>query len=116
MSAEADVAGVVALAETEFGLLDIVHNNAAAMHLIPKDRPVADCDVEYWDLTMAINLRGQMLVCKHAVLGMIRCGGGSIINTSSAAALAGTDADCLRSVEGRRLTELEHAAHEHRIR
>jgi len=89
VSVEADVAGVAALAETEFGRLDIVHNNAAAMHLIPKDRPVADCDVGHWDLTMAINLRGQMLGCKHAVPAMIRSGGGSIINTSSAAALAG---------------------------
>ena len=89
VSVEADVAGVVALAETEVGRLDIVHNNAAAMHLIPKDRPVADCDVGHWDLTMAINLRGQMLGCKHAVPAMIRSGGGSIINTSSAAALAG---------------------------
>ena len=89
VSAEADVAAAVALAEIEFGRLNIVHNNAAAMHLVPKDRPVADEDVEHWDLTMAINLRGQMLGCKHAVPAMIRSGGGSIINTSSAAALAG---------------------------
>jgi len=89
VSAEADVAAAVALAQTEFGRLDIVHNNAAAMHLVAKDRPVADEDVEHWDQTMAINLRGQMLGCKHAIPAMIRSGGGSIINTSSASALWG---------------------------
>ena len=89
VSAEADVAAVVALAEMKFGRLDIVHNNAAAMHLVPTDRPVADEDVDHWDLTMAINLRGQMLGCKHSVPAMLRSGGGSIINTSSASALAG---------------------------
>jgi NAD(P)-dependent dehydrogenase (short-subunit alcohol dehydrogenase family) len=89
VSAEADVAAAVALAETRFGQLNIVHNNAAAMHLVPRDRPVAEEDAEHWDLTMAVNLRGQMLGCKHAVRAMVRSGGGSIINTSSAAALAG---------------------------
>ena len=89
VAAEPDVAAVVALAEERFGQLDIVHNNAAAMHLVPADRPVADEDVGHWDLTMAVNLRGQMLGCKHAVRAMLRSGGGSIINTSSAAALEG---------------------------
>jgi NAD(P)-dependent dehydrogenase (short-subunit alcohol dehydrogenase family) len=89
VTAEADVAAAVALAETRFGRLDIVHNNAAAMQLVAKDRPVADEDAGHWDLTMAVNLRGQMFGCKHAVPAMIRCGGGSIINTSSASALAG---------------------------
>jgi NAD(P)-dependent dehydrogenase (short-subunit alcohol dehydrogenase family) len=89
VTVEADVALAVDLAETRFGQLNIVHNNAAAMHLIPKDRPVAEESAEHWDLTMAVNLRGQMLGCKHAVPAMIRSGGGSIINTSSASALAG---------------------------
>ena len=89
VTAEDDVAAAVALAEQRFGQLNIVHNNAAAMHLVPKDRPVAEEDVEHWDLTMAVNLRGQMLGCKHAVRAMIRSGGGSIINTSSASAVAG---------------------------
>jgi NAD(P)-dependent dehydrogenase (short-subunit alcohol dehydrogenase family) len=89
VTAEADVAAAVALAEERFGKLNIVHNNAAAMHLVPTDRPVAEEDADHWDLTMAVNLRGQMFGCKHAVRAMLRCGGGSIINTSSASALAG---------------------------
>jgi NAD(P)-dependent dehydrogenase (short-subunit alcohol dehydrogenase family) len=89
VSVEADVAATVELAEANFGHVDIVHNNAAAMNLVPTDRPVADEDVDHWDQTMAVNLRGQMLGCKYAVRAMLRAGGGSIINTSSAAALSG---------------------------
>jgi NAD(P)-dependent dehydrogenase (short-subunit alcohol dehydrogenase family) len=89
VAVEADVAATVELAETTFGHVDIVHNNAAAMHLVPTDRPVADEDVDHWDQTMAVNLRGQMLGCKHAVRAMLRSGGGSIVNTSSGAAISG---------------------------
>ena len=38
---------------------------------------------------MAVNLRSQMLTCKHAVPEMVRNGGGSIINMSSGASLKG---------------------------
>jgi NAD(P)-dependent dehydrogenase (short-subunit alcohol dehydrogenase family) len=38
---------------------------------------------------MAVNLRGPMLCCKHAVPEMIKSGGGSIILTGSAAATRG---------------------------
>jgi NAD(P)-dependent dehydrogenase (short-subunit alcohol dehydrogenase family) len=89
VSVESDVAATVELAEATFGRLDIVHNNAAAMNLVPTDRPVADEDVDHWDRTMAVNLRGQMLGCKYAVQALMRTGAGSVINTSSAAALAG---------------------------
>jgi NAD(P)-dependent dehydrogenase (short-subunit alcohol dehydrogenase family) len=89
VSSEADVVKAVAVAEEEFGRLGIVHNNAAAMELVPTDRPVVDEALEHWDRVMAVNLRGQMLGCKHAVPAMLRCGDGSIINTSSASAVAG---------------------------
>jgi NAD(P)-dependent dehydrogenase (short-subunit alcohol dehydrogenase family) len=38
---------------------------------------------------MAVNLRSQMLTCKHAIPEMVRTGGGSIINMSSGASLKG---------------------------
>jgi NAD(P)-dependent dehydrogenase (short-subunit alcohol dehydrogenase family) len=38
---------------------------------------------------MAVNLRSQMLMCKHGVPEMVSNGGGSIINMSSGASLKG---------------------------
>ena len=38
---------------------------------------------------MAVNLRSQVLTCKHAIPDMVRTGGGSIINMSSGASLKG---------------------------
>jgi NAD(P)-dependent dehydrogenase (short-subunit alcohol dehydrogenase family) len=46
--------------------------------------------VERWDRSMAINVRGYMLGCKHAIPAMLKSGGGSIIQTSSAVSLFGS--------------------------
>ncbi len=45
--------------------------------------------LEVWERTIAVNLRSQMLTCKHAIPEMIRTGGGSIVNMSSGASLKG---------------------------
>jgi NAD(P)-dependent dehydrogenase (short-subunit alcohol dehydrogenase family) len=50
---------------------------------------VTELSLDVWERTMAVNLRSQMLTCKHAVPAMVRGGGGSIINMSSGAALKG---------------------------
>ena len=46
--------------------------------------------MEVWERTLAVNLRSQMLTCKHAIPAMVRGGRpGSIINMSSGASLRG---------------------------
>ena len=72
-----------------FGGVDILHNNAAALQLVTVDFDVVSIAVETWDQTLAVNLKGVMLGCKHAVPVMRRRGGGVIINTASTAGLAG---------------------------
>lgn len=57
-----------------------------------RDRDVVTMDVDVWDTTMAVNLRGTMLVCKHLVPLMIEGGGGSIVTIASGSAFAGTSA------------------------
>ena len=52
---------------------------------------VIDMDVEVWDRTMAVNLRGAMLVCKHAIPVMLSGGRGAIVNTSSLSGLLGEE-------------------------
>ena len=44
---------------------------------------VTDFDEESWNVALDINLKGAVLVCKHAVPRMAESGGGSIINVSS---------------------------------
>jgi NAD(P)-dependent dehydrogenase (short-subunit alcohol dehydrogenase family) len=88
---EDQIIAMIDAAMSNFGRLDVLHNNAAltdaSMHA--KDITVIDLDAETWDLSMRINARGAMLTCKHAVPHMIAGGGGSIINTASNQALSG---------------------------
>lgn len=88
-----DVASVRAMVEdavAAFGGLDILHNNAAATRVAAReDLPVGSADPDVWDLTMRVNLRGAMVAIQAAVPHLLARGGGSIVNTSSGAALAG---------------------------
>jgi NAD(P)-dependent dehydrogenase (short-subunit alcohol dehydrogenase family) len=86
---ETDVAAAISAAVEQFGGLDILHNNAAAMQLVPFDGAVADADADHWDETFAVNLRGQLFGCKHAIPAMLERGGGSIINMSSSSGIVG---------------------------
>jgi NAD(P)-dependent dehydrogenase (short-subunit alcohol dehydrogenase family) len=87
---EEQVAGMVQVAIREFGGLDALHNNAAGtrMETMGNDLDVVHVNTAVWDLTMSINLRGPFLGCKYAIPEMLKRGGGTIVNTSSAAGLA----------------------------
>jgi NAD(P)-dependent dehydrogenase (short-subunit alcohol dehydrogenase family) len=88
---EASVAAMIDAAVKAFGGLDVLHNNAAASDpaLLSRDLDIVDLDVAVLDRTFAVNLKGPLLGCKHAIPRMLARGGGSIVNTSSAAALVG---------------------------
>jgi NAD(P)-dependent dehydrogenase (short-subunit alcohol dehydrogenase family) len=88
---ERSVAAMITAAVEEFGRLDVIHNNAAALGdaVLGRDGDVASMDAEVWDTTMAVNARGVMFGCKYAVPEMIKVGGGSIINTTSVSARRG---------------------------
>ncbi len=87
VSRAADCAAMVAAAEQHFGRLHILFNNAGIMH--SRDDDAIHTDEDVWDLTMAINLKGVYLGCKHGIPALRRAGGGSIINTASFVALLG---------------------------
>jgi NAD(P)-dependent dehydrogenase (short-subunit alcohol dehydrogenase family) len=89
VSDEPSVAAMVAAAVDRFGRLDVLHNNAAMMG--GADGDLVDLDVEVWDRKLAVNVRGVMLGCKHAVPQMRKAGGGAIVNTASVSGLTGTD-------------------------
>lgn len=70
---------------SRFGRIDILHNNAAIQSDAQrqKDLDVVNLDVAAWDMAMAVNVRGAMLMSRHVIPQMIAQGGGSIIHSAS---------------------------------
>ncbi|MCD6033236.1 MAG: family NAD(P)-dependent oxidoreductase [Thermomicrobiales bacterium] len=65
------------------GRLDVLYT-CAAVQLIGEDAPVHELDIDVWQRTHDVNLRGVYLTCKHGVRLMMASGeGGSIINAGS---------------------------------
>jgi NAD(P)-dependent dehydrogenase (short-subunit alcohol dehydrogenase family) len=88
VSDEGSIAAGVRDVAAALGQVSILHNNAAATDLSGSgdDSEIASMSVELWDRTMAVNLRGPMLMCRAVLPGMIAAGRGAIVNTSSGAA------------------------------
>jgi NAD(P)-dependent dehydrogenase (short-subunit alcohol dehydrogenase family) len=80
---EADWIAAVAEAKSQFGGLHILLNNAG----IGRSAPLTEMSFETWRLQMSVNLDGMFLGMKHSIPLIAQCGGGSIINVSSAAAM-----------------------------
>ena len=87
VSRDADCAGMVAAAEAEFGALHVLFNNAGIM--LAGDAGAVETSEDVWDATLAVNLKGVFLGCKHGIPALRRAGGGSVINTASFVALMG---------------------------
>jgi NAD(P)-dependent dehydrogenase (short-subunit alcohol dehydrogenase family) len=82
-----DLATMVGAAEEDFGQLDILFNNAGVM--LSSDHDAVSTDESTIDATLAINVKGVLLGCKHGIPALRRAGGGSIINTASFVASVG---------------------------
>ena len=85
VSQEADVDAVVAFAVDQFGGLECMFNNAGNPGSVGG---IEEIEMAMFDRTVAIHLRGVFLGIRAAARVMRRQGHGSIINTSSVAALA----------------------------
>ncbi|MDB5737526.1 MAG: short-chain dehydrogenase [Sphingomonas bacterium] len=91
LTREGDVAAAIGRISAEHGRIDIMHNNAAFQTEAQraKDLDVIHLDTGAWDMAMAVNVRGPMLLCKHALPVMIAGGGGSIVHSASGFGLLG---------------------------
>ena len=78
---------MIAAAESEFGKLNILFNNAGIMH--SQDDDAVSTDEAVWDLTMNINAKGVFFGCKYGIPALRRAGGGAIVNTASFVAVLG---------------------------
>lgn len=85
------VEAMIAATVEAFGGLDVLHNNAAAIDHNQVDQDVVTMDLGAWDRVLAVNLTGPMLGCRFAIPAMLERGGGSIVNTASAAAFYGSE-------------------------
>lgn len=82
----ADWAAAVALALREFGVLNVLVNNAGIVYR----RRLRNLERERWQRVLDVNLTGTMLGMQAVIDPMIAAGGGSIINMSSIQAMRGT--------------------------
>jgi NAD(P)-dependent dehydrogenase (short-subunit alcohol dehydrogenase family) len=84
---EAALQAAMADAEKRWGRVDILHNNVG-VSLAGGDAGPLEITEAAFDRISAINLRGTIMACKHALPIMRRQRAGSIINISSVAAWA----------------------------
>ena len=83
MTKPAEIAAMIALAESTFGSVDVLVNNAGIQFV----SPVEDFPIEKWDQIIAINLTSAFHAIRAAVPGMKQRGWGRIISTASAHSL-----------------------------
>jgi NAD(P)-dependent dehydrogenase (short-subunit alcohol dehydrogenase family) len=80
ISKEAQVIALVQSVLDIEGRIDILVNNSGIMGPV---KNLEDITLEEWRATMAVNLDGMFLCCKHVIPPMKRQGGGCIVNISS---------------------------------
>ncbi len=81
---EEDVARAVSTAVSRWGRLDVMFNNAGFGGV---GGPIEDLDMDGYDQTMNVLLKGVFIGAKHAARQMKAQGSGVIINTASIAGL-----------------------------
>ncbi len=85
---DADVRRMVEACRQELGGLDILINNAATTRFI-EHTDLESLTEGIWDEIFAVNLKGPYFCCRAALPVMKQRGGGSIVNVSSVAGIAG---------------------------
>ena len=84
VTSEADWRNAVQVAESRYGKLNILVNNAG---IVIQRVPIEERTAEEWDRVMAVNAKGVFLGTKYAIPALRRAGGGSIVNISSVAGI-----------------------------
>lgn len=105
---EADIEAMIARAQSEFGGLDVVFNNAGVGGAIG---PLTETTEADWDYTFDVLAKGVFFGIKHAARVLREQGrGGSIINTASIAGLSGDAGPLVYSAAKAAVISLSKAA------
>lgn len=83
----ATIAGLVDAALDGFGGLDFLHANA--LYASPQDSDLLAIPLAEFDRTIAVNLKGYVLLTRASLPHLLARGGGAIVYMSSAASLVG---------------------------
>lgn len=83
---EAQLKAMVDACMAEWGRIDVLHYNVG-ISLAGGDTQLDGITEDAFDRVMAVNLRGNIMACKHVVPIMRAQGGGAIVNISSLAAV-----------------------------
>lgn len=86
---EDSVAGAFREVERRYGCLDVLYN-CLGVQLHGRDARAHELDLAVWNQTIATNLTGIFLCCKHGIRLMLAGGqGGSVINCGSPTGITG---------------------------
>src|SRR2546423_5371 len=85
VTSDAEWAATIAAAESAFGPVSVLVNNAG----IVRWGPIEETELAEWRQVIDINLTGTYLGMRAVVSSMRKAGGGAIVNISSAAGLMG---------------------------
>jgi NAD(P)-dependent dehydrogenase (short-subunit alcohol dehydrogenase family) len=88
VSQAVEVQALISTAVETYGRLDCAHNNAGIAGGVRA--LTAEYPEERWHQVIAVNLTGVWLCMKYEIPQMLHQGGGTIVNTASAAGLVGT--------------------------
>jgi NAD(P)-dependent dehydrogenase (short-subunit alcohol dehydrogenase family) len=83
-----ECASIAAVGRERWGGIDILVNNVG---IGVGDAPPHKIDEEAWDRILDVNLKGMAMTVRHVLPVMREQGGGSIVNISSLASIAGHD-------------------------
>ena len=83
-----EVDHLVEKALKEFGKLDCAVNNAGISGDLG---PIGETSLDVWNQVVGVNLTGTFLCLKREIQAMVKTGGGSIVNVSSALGLRGKE-------------------------
>ena len=84
---EKSIENTMNVAVKTFGGLNVLFNCAGGS--VPNDSIVTEVDLEVWEHTIPLDLRGPFLCSRFGIPKIIESGGGSVINVSSVVALRG---------------------------
>jgi 3(or 17)beta-hydroxysteroid dehydrogenase len=109
IASEQDWLGVIAQTQERFGGLDILVNNAAILAM----GNIEETTLDVWQAVQRVNADGYFLGCKHGLAAMKQRGGGSIINMSSIAGIAGQSSTAAYSASKGAVTALTKSVAAH---